>query len=191
MRGIKITGSPPADWITDALAVTEQLLAAEATTIESAAYSLELIPPAKTLVGFSNSGTSLLAIGDVDGRLNLRVFDHSSQLIANAAQPKRDFAQSRFQELAGMLSQRPYRQYYLYPSPAAQHGQVLPQILSIYAITFYLGSIVRYRPHHFDEILKGDFGPFIETFLNDQPTQFLYLMASEFAQREVTRAAIV
>ncbi len=90
-----------------------------------------------------------------------------------------------------VLSQRPYRQYYLYPAPAAEHGQVLPQILSIYAITYYLGSIVRYRPHHFDEILKGDFGPFIEAFLNDQPTQFLFLLASEFAQREVTKAAIV
>lgn len=90
-----------------------------------------------------------------------------------------------------VLSQRPYRQYYLYPAPPIEHPQVLPQILSIYAITYYLGSIVRYRPHHFDEILKGDFGPFIEAFLNDQPSQFLYLIASEFAQREVTRAAIV
>jgi hypothetical protein len=90
-----------------------------------------------------------------------------------------------------VLSQRPYRQYYLYPAPPAEHDQILPQVLSIYAITFYLGSIVRYRPHHFDEILKGDFGPFIEAFLNDQPNQFLYLMASEFALREVTKAAIV
>ena len=44
---------------------------------------------------------------------------------------------------------------------------MLPQILSIYAITFYLSSIVRYRPHHFDLILDGAFGPFIEAFLND------------------------
>ena len=90
-----------------------------------------------------------------------------------------------------VLSQRPYRQYYLYPSPPGQHDQVLPQIMSIYAITFYLGSIVRYRPHHFADILGGQYGPFIEAFLNDQPNQFLFLMASEFAEREVTRAAIV
>ena len=25
----------------------------------------------------------------------------------------------------------------------------LPQLLSMYAVTFYLGSITRYRPHHF------------------------------------------
>jgi hypothetical protein len=90
-----------------------------------------------------------------------------------------------------VLSSPPYRKYYLYPAPAAEHARVVPQILSIYALTYYLGSIVRYRPHHFDRILEGPFGPFIEAFLNDQPTQFLYLMASEFAEKEVTKAAIV
>jgi hypothetical protein len=85
----------------------------------------------------------------------------------------------------------PYRKYYLYAAPVAEHVQVLPQVLSIYAITYYLGSIVRYRPHHFDRILEGRFGPFIEAFLNDQPNQFVYLMASEFAEKEVTKAAIV
>jgi hypothetical protein len=90
-----------------------------------------------------------------------------------------------------VLSTPPYRKYYIYPAPTAEHPQVLPQLLSIYAITYYLGSIVRYRPHHFDKILAGNFGPFIEAFLNDQPAQFIYLMASEFAEKEVTRAAIV
>jgi hypothetical protein len=90
-----------------------------------------------------------------------------------------------------VLSTPPYRKYYIYPAPQAEHAQVLPQILSIYAITFYLGSIVRYRPHHFDKILAGPYGPFIEAFLNDQPQQFIYLMASEFAEKEVTKAAIV
>lgn len=85
----------------------------------------------------------------------------------------------------------PYRSYYLYLPPVAEHPQVLPQLLSLYGITYYLGSIVRYRPHHFDRILDGNFGPFIEAFLNDQPSQFIYLMASEFAKKEVTKAAIV
>lgn len=85
----------------------------------------------------------------------------------------------------------PYRKYYLYPAPPVEHPQVVPQIISIYAVTFYLGSIVRYRPHHFDRILDGPYGAFIEAFLNDQPSQFVYLMASEFAEKEVTKAAIV
>lgn len=35
------------------------------------------------------------------------------------------------------------------------------------------------------------FGRFFEAFVNDQPTQFVYLMASEFAEKEVTEAVIV
>jgi YaaC-like Protein len=90
-----------------------------------------------------------------------------------------------------VLATPPYRKYYLYPAPLQELPQVLPQILSIYAITYYLGSITRYRPHDFDVILSSSFGPFIEAFLNDQPAQFIYLMASEFAEKEVTKAAIV
>lgn len=90
-----------------------------------------------------------------------------------------------------VLAMPPYRKYYLYPAPMQEHSQILPQILSIYAIAYYLSSITRYRPHHFDLILSSPFGPFIEAFLNDQPTQFIYLMASEFAEKEVTKAAIV
>lgn len=90
-----------------------------------------------------------------------------------------------------VLSTPPYRKYYLYAAPTGEHGQVLPQALSIYALTFYLGSIVRYRPHHFDRILSDRYGPFVEAFMNDQPSQFIYLMASEFAEKEVTKAAIV
>jgi len=85
----------------------------------------------------------------------------------------------------------PYRRYYLYPAPVAEHGEVIPQLLSIYAMAFYLGSITRYRPHHFQKILRGEYGPVIEAFLNDQPDQFLYLLASEFAQQEVAKAALV
>ena len=89
-----------------------------------------------------------------------------------------------------ILASRPYRKYYVYAAPSNEHLQVLPQIMSIYAITYYLGSIVRYRPQDFDHMLEGKFGPFVEAFLNDQPNQFLYLMTSEFVNKEVARAAI-
>ena len=39
-----------------------------------------------------------------------------------------------------VLSSPPYRKYYLYPAPLPEASQVLPQILSIYAITFYLAA---------------------------------------------------
>jgi len=85
----------------------------------------------------------------------------------------------------------PYRSYYLYLAPITERDFVLPQLLSIYAITYYLGSITRYRPHQFEKILAGQYGAVIEAFLNDQPTQFIYLLASEFVRQEVTKAAIV
>jgi len=85
----------------------------------------------------------------------------------------------------------PYRRYYLYLAPPADRGQVIPQLLSIYAIMFYLGSITRYRPHHFDRILNEAYGARILEFIDGQPLEFMYLMASEFAGREVTKPSIV
>jgi len=90
-----------------------------------------------------------------------------------------------------VLSGTPYRSYYLYAPPATEHPYVLPQLAAIYAATYYFGSITRYRPHHFDKVLDGPMGPFVEEFLHDQPAQVLFLMASEFARREVTKAALV
>lgn len=90
-------------------------------------------------------------------------------------------------QVVGSMS--PYRAYYLYAAPKSESR--LPQLAAIYAVMFYLSSITRYRPHEFDKILKGEYGPFIQTFLNDQPMQFLFLIASEFAQQEVTKAALV
>lgn len=86
---------------------------------------------------------------------------------------------------------RPYRRYYVYLAPTAEHAEVLPQLLSIYSVVFYLGSITRYRPHHFDAILEGEYGAWIREFIIGQPVQFIYLLASEFAQQEVTKPAIV
>lgn len=85
----------------------------------------------------------------------------------------------------------PYRSYYLYVPPSAERQYTLPQLLAVYAICFYLGSITRYRPHHFAGILGSTYGAYIHEFLTLQPTQFLYLLASEFAQREVAKAELV
>lgn len=90
-----------------------------------------------------------------------------------------------------VASTPPYRHYYLYMAPDSERSAVLPQLLSVYSVMFYLGSITRYRPQVFDQILKTPFGALIEEFIAGQPTQFIYLMASEFAKREVTQPAIV
>jgi hypothetical protein len=88
-------------------------------------------------------------------------------------------------------TRKPYRHYYAYMAPAAERQFVLPQLASIYALAYYLGSITRYRPHHFDTIMESEYEAFIDGFVNDQPGQFLYLMASEFAQQDIVRAATV
>lgn len=85
----------------------------------------------------------------------------------------------------------PYRRYYLYLCPPAETAARLPQLLSIYALSYYLGSITRYRPHHYPKIVDGPFGPRIQDFITGQPMQFLYLMASEFSKQDVTRPSIL
>ena len=54
----------------------------------------------------------------------------------------------------------PYTRFYLYANPS-KYVRVLPQLLSIYAIMFYLGSITRYRPLRYDKIVDSSFGPFV------------------------------
>lgn len=77
------------------------------------------------------------------------------------------------------------------PFPPNERHAVLPQLLSIYALSYYLGSITRYRPHHFDTVSRGNLGPRIQDFITGQPLQFIYLMASEFCQQDVTKPAIL
>ena len=82
-----------------------------------------------------------------------------------------------------------YRRYYLYLAPPGTAR--LTQIEAAWAVLFYLGSVVRYRPHRFDEISGGPYGPFVDEFISAQLEQLLYLFASEMCRREVARPAIV
>ena len=85
----------------------------------------------------------------------------------------------------------PYRKPYLYCCPPADQGARLPQMLSIYLLMFFLGSVTRYSPGDFDELLDSKYGPFFATFISEAPMQFLYLMASDILEREVSKPAII
>ena len=85
----------------------------------------------------------------------------------------------------------PYRRYYAYLCPENEQGNVLPQVLTVYALTYYLGSITRYRPQDFEGILAGKYGPRVHDFITGQALQFLYLMASEIARRDITKPSIL
>lgn len=85
----------------------------------------------------------------------------------------------------------PYRKSYLYLCPAAEKNDMLPQIMSIYLVFYYLGSVTRYRPNLFQKIMESKHGSHLEEVILNLPQQFLYLVASEFAGREVVRAPLV
>jgi hypothetical protein len=83
----------------------------------------------------------------------------------------------------------PYRRHYLYAPPP--NSKVIHPILSIYAAIFYLGSVTRYRPHHFDMIAKTEYGNLVHEIIDNQILQVLFQLASEFARREVSSPAVL
>lgn len=85
----------------------------------------------------------------------------------------------------------PYRKPYIYCSPITERKARLPQMLSVYLLMFFLGSVTRYAPLHFEDLLESRYGPLFETFISESPMQFLYLMASEILDREVSKPAII
>jgi len=85
----------------------------------------------------------------------------------------------------------PYRKFYIYCSPLREHAVRLPQIMSIYLLMFFLGSVTRYSPEYFEDLFDSKYGPFFQTFISESPMQFLYLMASEVLACEVSKPAIV
>ena len=90
-----------------------------------------------------------------------------------------------------VASTPPYRRYYLYMCPASERQHLVQQLGSIYMLTYYLGSITRYRPTVYSDILEGEYGARIAEFVSGQAAQFVYLMASEFVNRDVTKPSIV
>ena len=85
---------------------------------------------------------------------------------------------------------RGYRRYYLYLTPPADQSR-MPQIASMWMLIFYFGSVVRYRPQTFGEIVTGTYGAWAADFVAAQPEQLLFMLASEMCEREVARPAIV
>jgi hypothetical protein len=81
---------------------------------------------------------------------------------------------------------KPFRKYYVYLADAAD--PVIPQLCSIYLVLFYLGSITRYRPNHFDDLIAGPFGAFIQEFIENQPNQWcIYSPRNSLSKRLLVR----
>lgn len=96
----------------------------------------------------------------------------------------------RLWRIATTVPDDAYRKYYIHMTPTTETHRV-PQLASLWLLFFYFGSVVRYRPHLFDNVMSGSFGPFVSEFISAQSEQLLYLLASEMAQREVAKPAII
>lgn len=91
---------------------------------------------------------------------------------------------------ANVTTVPPYRKYYVYVNPGGEPSPI-SQTLTIYALFYYLGSVTRYRPHKYSEIMAGQYGGQLHEAIVNLPKQFTYLMASEFCKQEVAQAAIL
>ena len=101
-----------------------------------------------------------------------------------------DSMRPRLWRIATTTPEDAYRKYYVHLTPPTETHRV-PQLASLWLLFYYFGSIVRYRPHLFDNVTSGSYGAFVTEFISAQSEQLLYLMASEMAQREVAKPAII
>ncbi|MDX6765596.1 MAG: YaaC family protein [Candidatus Methylacidiphilales bacterium] len=67
-----------------------------------------------------------------------------------------------------------------------ERENTLPQVAVLYAIMFYLGSIVRYRPYDFDKLVTKKYRWVIDEFLQIAPKQFVILMISQITRSEIS-----
>ena len=67
-----------------------------------------------------------------------------------------------------------------------ERDYVLPQAAVIYAIMFYLGSIVRYRPYDFDKLVEKTHRWTIDEFMQIAPKQFVILMINELTRSQIS-----
>jgi hypothetical protein len=100
------------------------------------------------------------------------------------------FARPRLWRIVSAVPGAGYRRYYIHLTPPSETHRV-SQVESLWLLAYYLGSVVRYRPHRFSQLLRGEYGAFLVEFIASQSEQMLYLLASEMCQREIAPPAIV
>lgn len=75
-------------------------------------------------------------------------------------------------DLCSILTRSGYRYYAnLYQGP-------LPQLPSVLALMFFIGSVARYKPSLTKHLMSGDLYPILAESIESLPRQFLYQMAS-------------
>lgn len=76
-----------------------------------------------------------------------------------------------------MLTNSGYR-YYINLNPGRLH-----RLSSSFALMYYLGSVARYRPTLYQNVLQGEYQPIINEVIDTCPRQFYYLMVSRITNQ--------
>lgn len=84
---------------------------------------------------------------------------------------------------SSILTRYGYRHYLSSVAPALQ----LPDLAAAFAVAFYFGSVVRYKPDAFAKIVAGGYAWVVQEFFASAPSQFIYGLASFLAGVDVIR----
>ena len=104
MRRVYINGTPPQDWVTEAEAVTKQLRDASKVSLTANDYTIQLFPALKAETEMPSTGMALLAIGEMNNRLYIRVFDGAGSTIVNTKELKQEPDYSPIHEMRKLLT---------------------------------------------------------------------------------------
>ncbi len=105
-------------------------------------------------------------------------FRDSCRYTSSPAEVLNDISQKACQRIYTIANQQPpYFNYYIYIN--AERRQRAQQLIVIYALAFYFGSMVRYTPDKFEAALNQKFGAVLQEFILSAGPQFLYLIASD------------
>jgi YaaC-like Protein len=120
--------------------------------------------------------------GDGGARLKAHCFESQHLPFAKTANEDLPLLMAKIRpRVHALVLPRGYLYYAMFESELA-----LPQTAAIYAIMFYLGSIVRYRPYDFDKLVEKKHRWVIDEFLQIAPKQFIILMVNEITQSEIS-----
>jgi len=84
---------------------------------------------------------------------------------------------------SSILTRFGYRHYLTSLAPRFQ----LPDLAAAFAVAFYFGSVVRYKPDVFAKVATGGFSWVVREFFASAPNQFLYGLSSFLAGVDVIR----
>lgn len=109
-------------------------------------------------------------------------YDHGRQRVASIEKLRNTMRKVRLYRNF-MHSEDSATAEYLIPLRETQN-EPLPEPCVLFAITFYLGSLVRYRPHIYDRMLGSEDAWLLEAYIRQCPIAFAYIMLNHLWRTE-------